>query len=293
MSTPVPEWPTLAYADWAPTRRTLHLVTQIAAKLRARLVPSAPRHLELALALTSRGITTGPLPLGDRSLEMRLDLIGHRVVLERSDGPRVAVELPAAPCVADIWAQTVAGLAALDVPDPIRTLSPQPFEGVSDIPMDRDRAACAYDPQAATRFFSVLTAVHNVFLDYRAPWMTTTTLSFWSGSFDLSLERWREAPPEPVWDADVGSAGNIDLEYVVAGFWPGDERFPEPAFYSFTEPAPAGYAAAQVEPEAAGWSEELGEFLLRYDDVRAAPDARTALLDFLRSTCEAGRSEEW
>ena len=42
-----------------------------------------------------------------------------------------------------------------------------------------------------------------------------------------------------------------------------------------------------VQPEAAFFSESLGEFLLPYNAVRAAPDPDAALLAFLQSTYEA------
>jgi hypothetical protein len=44
---------------------------------------------------------------------------------------------------------------------------------------------------------------------------------------------------------------------------------------------------AEVGPAAADWSTELGEFLLPYDAVRTAPEARGALLDFLEGTYRA------
>ena len=72
------------------------------------------------------------------------------------------------------------------------------------------------------------------------------------------------------------------------GFWPGDARFPEPAFYAYQVPAPEGFAKQTVKPEKAFWDEKLGEFLLRYDDVRAADKPGQTILDFCQSTYEVG-----
>ena len=77
-------------------------------------------------------------------------------------------------------------------------------------------------------------------------------------------------------------------EHAAAGFWPGDERFPQPAFYAYASPKPEGIEAATLEPGGAFWSTELGEFLLPYDAVRAAAAPRGALLEFLESTYRAG-----
>ncbi len=50
---------------------------------------------------------------------------------------------------------------------------------------------------------------------------------------------------------------------------------------------PEGFRSVPVRPEAAFFSQELGEFLLPYEAVRTAESPDTALLDFLQSTYEA------
>jgi hypothetical protein len=77
-------------------------------------------------------------------------------------------------------------------------------------------------------------------------------------------------------------------EEISCGFWPGNVRFPASAFYSYTAPAPPGLETASILPAAAYYSSDLGEFLLRYDDLRSADSPEQALLDFCQSTYEAG-----
>jgi hypothetical protein len=72
------------------------------------------------------------------------------------------------------------------------------------------------------------------------------------------------------------------------GFWPGDDRLPTPAFHSYTYPEPPGLKTASTLPSAAFYSQELGDFLLRYDDVRKASSPEQALLEFFQSTYDAG-----
>jgi hypothetical protein len=76
-------------------------------------------------------------------------------------------------------------------------------------------------------------------------------------------------------------------EVCSAGFWPGDRRFPAPAFYSYAYPEPDGYRAAAVRPSAASYSTELREFLLPYDEVRTAGSPDGVLREFLESTYRA------
>jgi hypothetical protein len=58
-------------------------------------------------------------------------------------------------------------------------------------------------------------------------------------------------------------------------------------FYSYAYPTPFGFGDRRVEPAAAAWSTDLGEFLLPYTAVREADDPDAALLSFFQSTYEA------
>jgi hypothetical protein len=71
------------------------------------------------------------------------------------------------------------------------------------------------------------------------------------------------------------------------GWWPGGGDVAHPAFYSYAAPERAGFKDASVKPAQAGYSEQLKEFILSYEDVRTAADPRAALLDFCQSTYEA------
>jgi Family of unknown function (DUF5996) len=72
-----------------------------------------------------------------------------------------------------------------------------------------------------------------------------------------------------------------------AGFWPGGGVIEYPAFYSYAYPEPAGFPSAAVRPGAAFYSEEMREFILPYDAVRAAESPDETLLQSLQSTYEA------
>ena len=73
-----------------------------------------------------------------------------------------------------------------------------------------------------------------------------------------------------------------------AGFWPGGGGpIDDAAFYSYAYPAPDGFAAAKVKPDAAYFSKDLGEFILPYDAVRSVRDPDATLMEFLQSTYAA------
>jgi hypothetical protein len=79
-------------------------------------------------------------------------------------------------------------------------------------------------------------------------------------------------------------------EVISFGFWFGDDRFPEPAFYAYSAPEPAGLADQPLQPAAAWWDPRDGSHLavLRYDDARATNDPRATVLGFYESAYRAG-----
>ncbi len=110
---------------------------------------------------------------------------------------------------------------------------------------------------------------------------------FW-GSFDLAVTLFpgRRAPERP--GAERMTREAYSHEVISCGFWPGNDGFPTPAFYAYTSPEPPGLSTAAIRPQEAFYSRELGEFLLRYEEVRNAPSPEQALLAFFQSTYEAG-----
>jgi hypothetical protein len=73
-------------------------------------------------------------------------------------------------------------------------------------------------------------------------------------------------------------------EVISHGFWPGSPSFPEPAFYAYAVPEPAGLNAAAIEPPGAYYHPELREFILPYEAVRTAADPHAAIGAFVDST---------
>jgi hypothetical protein len=114
---------------------------------------------------------------------------------------------------------------------------------------------------------------------------------FW-GSFDLAVTRFsgHRAPAHAGGVPSLPDAVTREAysqEVSSAGFWPGGEAYPRAAFYSCTYPTPAGFAQATMEPEAAVWIEQMGEWLLPYEAVRTSDDPDSTLMRFLQSSFRA------
>jgi hypothetical protein len=118
---------------------------------------------------------------------------------------------------------------------------------------------------------------------FRAPYRgRSTPVNAWWGSFDLAVNLFSGEPAAPPSD-DFIMRNAMDAQEIAVGWWPGDPRYGRAAFYAYAHPAPSGFAEHELEPAAAGWEAELGEYVLDWDDVRAAEDPRAFALQFARS----------
>ena len=276
-------WPPLPLAEWEGTRATLHMVTQILGKLKLALLPMEPEWGQVPLWVTPRGLTTGPLPDETRTFAVDLDLVDHSLTIADSNGELVS--LPLRPPVASVYRDLMAALGKLGVKVEVSTL---PSEVADPIPFPDDTTHAAYDPEPVDRFRRILVLVDMALREHRAGFKgRTTAVSFWWGTFDLAVTLFSGRPASPPPDADPIMRRGMDAEETCVGFWPGDDRFPDPAFFAYAYPSPEGYAASPVAPRGAFWSDALGEFVLPYEEVRSAASPHDAILAFCRSTHEA------
>ncbi|HYW62183.1 MAG TPA: DUF5996 family protein [Bradyrhizobium sp.] len=287
--TPDVPWPELPYAPWRDTCETLQLWTQIVGKIRLSRTPWLNHSWHVTLYVTARGLTTSPIPDGARSFQIDFDFIDHVLRIVTSDGGQE--DVPLAPqSVAAFYAAVMAALGGLGIDV---TIDDTPNELPDPIRFGEDHIHAAYDPDAAHRFWQVLRQVDRVFAKFRTGFLgKSSPVHFFWGSFDLAVTRFsgRVAPPHPGGVPhlpDTVAREAYSHEVSSAGFWPGGGGIDYPAFYSYAYPAPEGFRSKPVRPEAAFFSETLGEFILPYDAVRTSADPESTLLEFLQSTYEA------
>ncbi len=285
-------WPELPFEAWKDTAATLHMWTQIAGKIRTVQTPWLNHSWHVTLYVTPRGLTTSPIPYGERTFQIDFDFIRHQLLIQTCDDEVRILPLRAQP-TADFYASVMNALRELDLTVEIVA---KPNEVEEAIPFPEDRKHSSYDPEWAHRFWRVLLQVDRVFKRFRSGFNgKSSPVHFFWGSFDLAVTRFsgRTAPPHP------GGYPNMpdDImreayshEVSSGGFWPGSEAMPYPIFYSYAYPTPEGFSDAKVLPAQAGWNENLGEFVLKYEDVRTAENPEEALLSFLQTTYECAAS---
>jgi hypothetical protein len=275
-------WPAVSYDRWAATCDTLHAHTQLLGKLAVALAPPEPQLQHAALRLTARGWETAPLPAPDGwgSLVVALDLRAHEALVEHSGGAVARVPLTPDRAVAEVTRDVLAAVARVAGAVEI---NPRPQEVPWSVPLDEDYERARYDPGQVGDYFAAATQAGLALAAFRAPYRgRSTPVDAWWGTFDLAVMLFSGAPADPP-RSDFITRNAGDAQTVEVGWWPGDARHPGAAFFAFAHPAPPEFARASLSPAAARWDEELGEYVLDWDDVRAAADPRAAAVEFARS----------
>jgi hypothetical protein len=283
------EWPEFPPATWRDTYATLHMWTQIVGKTRLALAPMENHWWQVALYVTSRGLTTSPMPYGNFSFSVEFDFISHQLSVRTSRGAEDSFALTSI-TVAEFFARYMRSLRALAI-EP--SIIPSPVEVEVAIPFMHDHEHASYDPVAAHRCWRIVAGTERVMKRFRGGFTgKQSPVHFFWGSFDLASTRFsgRRAPAHPGGVPNCPDRVMVEAyshECSSCGFWPGDGVSRPPAFYAYSYPAPAGYPAWRIEPGAAYYDLQAQEFLLPYERLRTAAAPGDMLLRFFQSAYEA------
>jgi hypothetical protein len=281
-------WPSLPLEDWKDTYVTLHRWTQIVGKIRLAQTPLINHWWNTTLYVTSRGLTTSPIPYEGRIFEIEFDFIDHNLLITSSDGSSRTVRLYSR-SVAEFYEETMAALRSLGITVTIWTT---PVEVEERTPFEQDHMHAVYDPEYAHRVWAILQQTGRVFTEFRSRFLgKVSPVHFFWGAFDLAVTRFsgRRAPQHPG-APNVGRFVAVEAyshEVSSCGFWPGGGLVAMPAFYAYGYPEPEGFKEYPIKPKEAFYHQQMKEFLLPYEVVRTAKSPDQVLLEFLQTTYEA------
>ncbi|HLR32027.1 MAG TPA: DUF5996 family protein [Fodinibius sp.] len=290
-------WPVLpSPSEWQKTLDAVHLYSQIIGKIRLEHMPWLNHFWHATLYVSSRGLTTSLIPHRSGGFEIEFNFMNHLLEIRKVNEQRVSFELKSM-SVADFYNKTLENLRQLNIET---SIYPRPVE-IPDpiVPFPENTDQAPYDAEAIHHFWLALTDVNRVFNRFRSDFSgKASPVHFFWGAFDLAVTRFsgRPAPKHPGGVPncpDWVMEKSYSHELSSAGFWPGTE-LGEAAFYSYAYPEPPGYHPADIQPQDAWYSEELGEYLLTYETVRKASNPDDILLQFLKSTFEtAATNANW
>lgn len=290
------DWPVVEYDSWKDSYATLHRWTQIVGKIRMAKTPSINHWWHAVLYVTSRGLTTSPIPHGLHYFQIDFDFLAHQLVLTTSRGDTRSMAL-APRSVADFYGNLMRLLDELGMPVLIEK---RPNELADATPFDVDHDHAAYDARQVALWWRALVQADRVLKLFRSRFAGKSSPShfFW-GSFDLAATRFsgRTAPRHPGGvpncpDHVMHEAYSHELSS--CGFWPGNANLPYPLFYAYAYPVPAGFESAIIDVPGASFNATMQEFVLRYDDVRRSASPDDLVLAFFQGTYEAAaRLGKW
>ncbi len=271
-------WPALPYDAWMPTKKTLHICSQMIGKARLALAPPQPEWLNACLYLTPSGLTTGSMPHGTDTVSMGIDVYRSAIRVRVSDGRDATIPLGAGRCVADIWSDFRKALIDLGLTVDIWE---KPQEVPDITPFAENEHDCTIIAGDAQRFLRVLASINSAFEEFRSRFFGRSGTQFWWGAFDFAVLLFTGKRVTAPKDRGYIMRYDLDAEHMNAGFWSGDDANPRPGFYAYLVPRPDGCESAPIGTEHAGWVEAMGEWMMPYEAVRTSDDPRQTILAFL------------
>lgn len=282
-------WPQLNFTDLQDTIETLHQWIQIVGKIRLRTMPWQNHSWHTALYVTSNGFSTHGIPYQGRIFQIEFDFKKHQLNIQCSSAGVSTMDLQPR-TVADFHDELFEKLSSLDIHVQIH---PRPNEMDPAIPFAENTVNKSYDPDAAFAIWQAMLKANEVFNQFRSDFIgkASPVHLFW-GAFDLAVTRF-SGNPAPL---HQGGMPNMPLDVMQeaysqevssAGFWPGSKDSPLPVFYAYAYPSDPKFSQQKVSPKEAFYSPEMGEYFLKYEDVRKAENPEKTLYDFLQTTYEA------
>lgn len=278
-------WPELPYEKFASTGHLLHMSTQMLGKLKL-LTPFEPQWANVALWITSRGLTTGPIPYQAGTFSVIMDLIDHKIICMTSSGLINEFKITNT-SVAELYKNLCDILHSININV---SINPKPQEVPDPIPFDQNTQSQIYNAELATAWWKILLSTEKVMQRYHGRFNgKTQPIGFMWGTFDLRDARYNGITVEPTGiNAGYLRRNAMNEELVECGWWSGNPAYPRAAYYSFTYPQPEKIEHAKIKPSAAHWDATMGLFILDYDDIRKSKTPEADLLAFFESTYEVG-----
>ncbi|MDE2026223.1 MAG: hypothetical protein KGJ07_07045 [Patescibacteria group bacterium] len=277
-------FPTLPYDNWHDSLDTLHMWTQIVGKIKLRQNSFINHWWEVALFVTSRGLTTGRIPYGNSAFEISFDFVSYKLIIVTSNEREKII--PLEPCsVSDFYKECMLALNSLNIRININTI---PSEVENPIPFEKDTKHRSYDGDYVKKWHTIQLQSSFILDEFRASFRgKSSPVQFFWGSFDLNSTRFsgKKLPDKLDWPKGYKFMRFAENEENYShGFWPGNEKFPQPAFYAYLYPAPNGCENMNTGPLFSYFDTKLAECIFPYEEARKSKDPKKEILHFFQTT---------
>lgn len=281
----------ISHSEWAETKFTLHLISQIFGKVKLETAQQEPQWAHVALTITPDGFSTGLLFAQSHVFQLDVDIRNSRIAVN-VDGEIQSIELKPAKSIKIYFEEIFTSLNSRGIP---LAINPKPQEMAYAVPFDEDDTPREFDQPNALRGLKLFQFALLEQAKFVAPMRCRKMKPalFW-GTFDVSmliLPGIMEPYPE---DKTIEKAA-FDEHMIEYGFWLGDEQTDTPAF--FVLPYPFLYKDLNdpsVKPPEAYYEKTKSEYFLSLSAVADKENPSEGTQQFFRSTFEVLKGElEW
>ncbi|MEQ8474357.1 MAG: DUF5996 family protein [Marinoscillum sp.] len=283
--------PYLDYKGNEQKKMTLHLFLQIMGKIRLKSTPRKNHWWYVTEYVSTKGITTGPIPYNDGldSFEITLNVNQHQLEVDTRRGEAASFSLLHGISVADFYKQLSEILKRFQISV---SIIDKPFDLNIEQPFGEITAYHHYDDAYTKDLWRILLWVDGIFKEFSGRFYgKTCPVHLYWHSMDLAVTRFSgNLAPAMAEGARLSDKDAYSHECISFGFWAGDENMPEPAFYSYTYPSPEGLEKEPLKPTTAEWVDAKGSpmAILTYNNLLKSENPYAALLDFMESAYTAG-----
>lgn len=271
----------IKHSEWAETKFTLHLISQILGKIKLETAPQEPQWTHVTLDLTVDGFTTGLLFADMHAFQIDVDVRASRLLVN-VDGASEAIELKTSKSIKDYYHELFGALRSRGVNI---TIHPKAQEMAYQGNLNEDTAPLTFHQADALKGLRLLQFALQEELKFIAPMRCRKMKPalFW-GTFDVSM---LVLPGifEPFPHDKLIEKAAFDEHMIEYGFWMGDDQVDVPTF--FVLPYPFQFKelpASSLRPAEAYYDKTKSEYFLDLESVISSPSPSQALQAFFRST---------
>jgi hypothetical protein len=263
--------PSLRLLDWQESRDTIHQYARLLGKIRTVLMPPQKHWWHITLYATAMGLTTTPILVKDKTVELLLNFVHHSLLIMTSHGEKMEIPLPT---------QSIASLHHTV----INALSIMNIKPELDHNLFVDEVPRKYDSEAVTRYWRTLAWIDGVFKHFKGELREETSpVQIFPHHFDLSMN-WFSGRLVPGVDPSDEESADEQMNF---GFVSGDSYIPDAYFYITAYPLPEGLTDTVLPKDAYWHTEGFTGAIMMYEFLQAADDPKTMLLTLLRTVHQA------
>lgn len=254
-----------------PTQLTLQIYAQVLGKIRRALTPARRHWAHVSLRVGTTGLTTTPIAAGPLAVELRLDLLAHKLIVTTSRGDEWHKPL-FGQSAATFCQETLTALAAMGIhPEIDRSL----FADTSSLPYDRAEVG---------PYWLALTQIDAIFKQFKGTLRgETSAVQLWPHHIDLAF-LWFTGRHVPGYELENEEYADEQMNF---GFSPGDTSIHDPYFYITAYPTPEGLPETALPDDAIWHTASFQGAIMMYEALVTADNPEEKLLDFMQSVQQA------